>query len=548
MLVLRAYLVLVLAVSVGFAQAQAPEQDCVNAIAVCQNSFSQQNSYSGAGNNATEINPNNSCLGGGELNSVWYTMTIQSDGFLNFSITPNNPLDDYDWAVYNLSNASCADIFDNPALEVSCNFSGNTGNSGITGPNGQTTGLGAAQNEPEIPVLAGETYMINVSNFSSTQSGYSLDLASSSATVFDDVQPTINSIEGVVLCGDNEITFNFSENVLCTDVNPANFSFVGPNGPHTVTAISGNSCLQGNDYEKTYTLTFDPPVSSGGNYNLIITGPVEDLCGNVANFPDSLDFDIVAIELSAESVADTCNSGVGSATVITPPGTGPYNYTWAPVGGNSAIAANLAAGTYTVTVTDQLGGCPQEIEVTVGNIPPPEAEFTVKPDNISYLDPTATFTSQSTGVSNWTWDFGDGSTFSSEENPVHEFPGPGQYVVQLIVSNDLGCSDSTTQDVSVTFLTTIYIPNAFTPAFGNGLNNQWGPIGEGISEEDYSLIVFDRWGKTVFETEDLDELWDGTFQQSNEKVPQGVYVYRLSITDLNAENQTFVGSVTVLWK
>lgn len=528
--------------------AQQPEQDCVNSIPVCQNTFAQQNSYSGPGNNTAEINPTTSCLGGGELNSVWYTMTIQADGFLNFSITPNNPTDDYDWAVFNLSNATCEDIYDNPALEVSCNFSGNTGNNGITGPNGQTSGTGSAQNEEEIPVFAGETYMINVSNFSSTQSGYTLDLTNSSAAIYDDVPPVIANIEGTVLCGDDEVTFSFSENVVCDKVDVSDFSLVGPGGPYTINSVSGANCQLGNDFEKTYTLTFSPPVSSGGTYNLVLVGEAEDLCANQAIFPDSLSFEIVAIDLSAESTPDTCNLGVGTATVNTPSGTGPYNYTWAPEGGSAATATNLTAGTYNVTVTDQLGGCPQQIEVTVDNIPPPEADFSVKPDNISYLDPTGHFTNLSSGATNWAWNFGDGSPTVNEEDPVHEFPGPGQYVVQLIVSNDQGCSDSVTHDIAVTFLTTVYIPNAFTPAYGNGLNNEWGPVGEGIADEDYSLIVFDRWGKVVFETEDPDEFWDGTFQKSTKKVPQGIYVYRLSLSDLNSENQTFMGSVTVLWK
>lgn len=548
MLAIRVLFLSVFALVLSDLEAQSPEQDCVNSIAVCQNTFSQQNSYSGSGNNNMEINPNNSCLGGGELNSVWYTMTIQEDGLLNFSITPNDPLDDYDWAVFNLSNATCDDIYDNPALEVSCNFSGNTGNNGITGPNGQTTGTGSAQNEDEIPVQAGETYMINVSNFSATQSGYSLDLTNSSATVFDDVQPRIDEVEGTVLCGDDEVTFSFSENVLCNEVSTTDFKLVGPGGPYSVTSITGASCLQGNDYEKTYTMTFNPPINSGGNYKLVLNGAIEDLCSNGALFPDTLNFNVVAIDLDAESTPDTCQLGIGTAEVITPQGGGPYNYDWSNGSGNSATANNLVAGTYTVTVTDQLGGCPQEIEVTVDNIPPPQADFSVKPSNISYLDPTGYFTDESNGATQWMWNFGDGSAIDNSQDPTHTFPGPGQYEVQLIVSNDQGCSDSTSQEISVTFLTTIYIPNAFTPAYGNGLNNEWGPKGEGISDEDYSLMVFDRWGKPVFETDDPNELWDGTFQKSSEKVPQGVYVYRLSFTDLNAENQTFVGSVTVLWK
>ncbi len=539
-----------MAIVLGFTQvsAQAPEQDCVNSIAVCQNGYSQQNSYSGSGNLPNEIDPNLSCLGGGELNSVWYTMTIQSDGLLNFSITPNDPSDDYDWAVFNLTNATCADIFTNAALEVSCNFSGNTGNGGITGPNGITSGTGSSQNEDPIPVNAGETYMVNVSNFSSTQSGYSIDMAASTAAVYDDVEPRVAGIDSDMQCGDDELTFSFVENVLCSEVDISDFELVGPGGNYTINSLTGASCLAGNDYEKTYTITFSPAIPSGGTYYLILVGSIEDLCSNSAVVPDSFAFTIVAIDLDAEVLPDTCNLGVGEAEIITPQGTGPYNYQWNPNVSSTVSATGLSEGIYSVTVSDQNGGCPQEISVEVDNIPPPTADFTVKPQNISYIDPVAYFTDQSQGATNWQWNFGDGSPISDEQNPVHTFSEVQTYTVQLIASNDAGCSDTALSDVTVSFLTTVYIPNAFTPGYGNGINNEWGPKGEGITGEDYSLMVFDRWGKVIFETDDPTELWDGTDQDDFSEVPQGVYVYRLSLMDLNNENQTFVGSVTVLWK
>lgn len=541
---IRAVFTFAFALAVVNAWAQAPEQDCVGSIPVCQNGYTQQNSYTGSGNEPNEINPNSSCLGGGELNSVWYTMTIQSDGLLNFSITPNDPTDDYDWAVFNLTDATCADIFDNPALEVVCNFAGNTGNGGITGPNG----LGGAQNEEPIQVYAGQTYTINVSNFSSTQSGYSIDLAQSTAAVYDDVAPAVSGVEGTVQCGDDQLTFNFVENVLCSEVDLSDFKLAGPGGPYTINTLTGASCVAGNDFEKTFTITFSPAIASGGTYYLILVGPIEDLCSNAAELPDTSSFTVVAIDLQSDSEPDTCGLGVGSATVITPQGTGPYNYQWSPNVSAGATADDVMAGAYVVTVSDQNGGCPQEIEVTVDNIPPPDVDFSVKPQNISYLDPVAYFTDLSVGVTSWLWNFGDGSPTSDEQNPVHTYANVDNYTVQLIASNDAGCSDTASTEVTVSFLTTVYIPNAFTPGFGNGINNEWGPKGEGISADDYSLAVFDRWGKPIFETNDPLELWDGYTQDTGQKVPQGVYVYRLSMMDLNLENQTFVGSVTVLWK
>jgi len=79
--------------------AQVPtNQDCLGAIAICQNTFTESNAYSGTGNYLNEIDTVSSCLKSGEKNDVWYTFTVQTSGSLCFTITPNLPSDDYDWA------------------------------------------------------------------------------------------------------------------------------------------------------------------------------------------------------------------------------------------------------------------------------------------------------------------------------------------------------------------------------------------------------------------------------------------------------------------
>ncbi|MEG2103535.1 MAG: SprB repeat-containing protein, partial [Flavobacterium sp.] len=48
-----------------------------------------------------------------------------------------------------------------------------------------------------------------------------------------------------------------------------------------------------------------------------------------------------------------CNGGSnGTASIVVTGGTAPYTYSWSPSGGTAATASGLAAGTYTVTVTD----------------------------------------------------------------------------------------------------------------------------------------------------------------------------------------------------
>lgn len=241
-------------------------QDCANAIPVCQNTYSTTTSYGGQGNVINEINATNSCLGTGETNDVWYIITVTGSGNLNFSIRPKNYVnifgvifcDDYDWAVYNLTNAQCSDIYTDPTLEVSCNFSGTqditgTRNSGTLNTQDAT---GNTWNK-SIPVLAGQTYFLNVSNFSGSQSGYDLSFAGSTASIFDNIKPSVLSI--APQCN-STVNVKFSENVLCSTVQGSDFTVTGPGGPYTA-VITTSSCLTGSTYENDFGLTISPPFS-----------------------------------------------------------------------------------------------------------------------------------------------------------------------------------------------------------------------------------------------------------------------------------------------
>lgn len=171
------------------AKAQAPEQDCLNAIPICTTTYNQPNSYSGSGNVTGEIPPS-SCLGAGELNAVWYKLIVTSPGNLSFTICPFLATDDYDWAVFNLTGKTCADIANNPLLERACDFSGSLIQDGCTGPNGGSN----PQDEATIPVNTNEAYYICVSNFSSTQSGYTLNFSASSCGLDSCLTQIINGI------------------------------------------------------------------------------------------------------------------------------------------------------------------------------------------------------------------------------------------------------------------------------------------------------------------------------------------------------------------
>lgn len=348
---------------------RAPEQDCINAIAVCQESYYQPNSYEGEGQNGNEIPtgggcPGN-CLASGEKNDVWYILTVQTGGYLGFVISPNNNNDDYDWAVYDLTNNECSDIYSMVGtLQVSCNY---TATPGPTGPNGGSnsdcTGASGSPYNKLIPVNAGETYVINVSNYSSTQYGYTLDFSSSTAQIYDDVRPELTNVFGDgITCGSDSVDFQFSENVACASVMPGSFTLTGPDGEHEIVDIKGDACEEGGSWEKRYTAFIDPPFLVDGEYTFSLDpfNTIIDACDNIAR-PGEITFNVdlnaPEIDTTYKTITNaTCGEDNGSITGLEVTGNEPLLYEWKDIDGNivgtEVDLVDIGAGEYTLIVTD----------------------------------------------------------------------------------------------------------------------------------------------------------------------------------------------------
>ncbi|WNJ21326.1 PKD domain-containing protein [Pontibacter sp. G13] len=418
--------------------ANQPEQDCFGALAVCQSVFTQANSYQGEGLNPNEINGGTSCLLSGERNDTWYIFTVQSGGQLAFSINPLTPTDDYDWAVYDLTNANCSDIFNDATLEVSCNFAGFPG---VTGANG----LPGAPNEPTIPVVAGQTLVLNVSNFSGSTSGYVLDFTASTADIFDNNPPTLDS--AYVACGSTELVIEFSENVVCSSVQGSDFTLEGPSGLLTVTGVVGAACQAGANFERVFELQTIPPINQSGNYILSLVDTVVDNCGNVALF-DTLSFYVNVDPLIVTASPSTVCAG--QATTLTTnlsniPG---YTFEWGTTGITTPTLTVTPTATtnYPVTVTGP-GGCQLQGAATVTVQTVPSVLFSI-PDqrcvNQSFL--ILNVGGGGSG-SSYLWDFDNPSVATgSGAGPyqvTYSTPGFKEITLQVI-SN--GCASDIVRD------------------------------------------------------------------------------------------------------
>lgn len=129
-------------------------------------------------------------------------------------------------------------------------------------------------------------------------------------------------------------------------------------------------------------------------------------------------------------------------------GTGPQGYSVEWVDENGASVGTGASIQYTFTQPQTLYAhtCPGwfavPVQLTAGT--PPTALFTYS-DQGGF---NAQFQNTSVNGTTYSWDFGDNSTLSTDENPLHHYNSEGTYTVTLITTNDCG-NDTATQVITV---------------------------------------------------------------------------------------------------
>jgi gliding motility-associated-like protein len=203
------------------------------------------------------------------------------------------------------------------------------------------------------------------------------------------------------------------------------------------------------------------------------------------------------------------------------------SYVWS-TGANTQTISVSSSGNWSVTVSTGLG-CTGTDEVN--------AYF--KPDFTFSLGSDSTLCS----VTEWMLDAGitgknylwsDGST--SQQILI---TGTGVYWVE--VSDECFTHRDS---ISLTFLPRIFgpfVPTAFTPN-GDGLNDIF-TLGGVENATDFHLLIFDRWGKLIFETVNATDGWNG--KTGNLDAPEGVYAIKYKAMDCLGITRYIGGAVTL---
>jgi gliding motility-associated-like protein len=286
-----------------------------------------------------------------------------------------------------------------------------------------------------------------------------------------------------------------------------------------------------NDTSNVFEPTYTYPGPGTYTVTLIAQDPNGAACNDTLQVTITVQTPYV---VDAGPDASFC-SGLGAT--IGPIGNLPNTtFSWSPATNlSSTTAQNPQASpsqttTYVVTATNAQG-CTDTDSVTVfiGQFPPSVVDTALTADcngwHLTLSTPTI-----DTSSYNVTWTFTLDTAVFNGPQVTRDFNfGDTTSVIVYLIDPNGGCSDTLVLNDLLPptgQFFTLPIPNIFTPN-GDGLNECFKPNILPGFETCYNMVIFNRWGRKVFETDADNTCWNGKIKSDGGDAADGIYYYIL---------------------
>lgn len=416
------------------------------------------------------------------INPFWYKFTCFVSGTLGFTITPNDPADDYDWQLYDITGLDPDEVFTNRNIIVTGNWAGNPGPTGAS-----ASGVDFIQcastfngNEPRFAkmpnLIAGHDYLLLVSHFTQTQSGYSLSFGGGTAVITDPTEPHLQKVS--TSCDGAQITVTLNKKMNCSSLTATGSEFSLSPALTTIVSAVATNCSSAFDFDEI-TLTLSAPLPSA-NYQLIINKGTDantllDNCDRAIPDGEQIAFSYIipqpipidsvgqagcapdAIKLYFSKKID-CSTIAADGSNFLVTGTTAVNVIGASGDCTNGLSDIITVrfdspiytkGTYTVTpqlsvnggaVMDECGEIIQPLPVSFNTADTVSALFTFTTD-LGCRQDTLTFVHDGAhDVTSWNWIFNNNIRAATPSHTII-LPAASTNTVQLTVTNGV-CSDT----------------------------------------------------------------------------------------------------------
>lgn len=401
--------------------------------------------------------------------------------------------------------------------QVIADFDGTNGSTGCVGPfsfenlssNADVFnwdfGDGSSSNEesPTHDYTTAGVYTISLAIENSTFG--CLDTIERQIEIFEQMPLSVSSDFSICpnLTADGLAVLNPDPNTTYT-WSPANL-FINNNGPNPATL----------PLTTTTTFTVTAIDANGCDNSLDVTVTVE----------------AIEIPLQVSATSPIC-SGSNSLMELENPDIN-STYTWSPAnllvnstGANVQTIPLTTTTTFTLTVEDR-EGCIDSEDITITVVPPISDPGDQRLCALENEEKVLVIPTEAVGLYDFSWFpvTGGIDINNPDQDQIVTTPtNQDSITYTLTLTSDVGCPDVNINYI-VSILQDIKMPNAFTPD-GDGVNDDFGPVLIGGAEgfvDSYTLIIYNRWGEKIFETNNPAERWDGT--KDGKLALSDVYIY-----------------------
>lgn len=186
------------------------------------------------------------------------------------------------------------------------------------------------------------------------------------------------------------------------------------------------------------------------------------------------------------------------------------------------------AGNYWVAAASSKGCVDTSVKIQVSLNPNPVADI-VSPGN-EVLCAYDTLEIKANGAAGLDYRWEPAKPFrgiSGAEGPIVKGIFLEPTLVTLSVYNQFGCVDTATAFINTKPCCEVFVPNAFTPN-GDGNNDYFKPMLQN-GQILVSMQIFDRWGKRVYDNENIKKGWNGNYP-NGDPASTNTYMYYIKYT------------------
>lgn len=295
-----------------------------------------------------------------------------------------------------------------------------------------------------------------------------------------------------------------------------------PNGNFTY-RWTRNGALDINLAGNQQTLT---TAQNGSTYSVAIFDP-QSGCTTLPS--NTITAQVIGIVDAGLTSTPPCEDGQPITLTATTTNTSGATYAWtrdgsALTGVTTATTSQTDEGTYRVTVTR--GPCSASASLLISRAPlpigvlPNRVVICNDPDN---ADPATSSVDLDPGVFNqYVW--------SKNELPLNYtqqvYTADSEGLYEVLLTNEFSCVATDETEVLNECLPIVNAPNAFRPTSAQPANKVFKVFSFFITDENFNVYIFNRWGELVFSTNDRDFTWNGGYNNNaGQPLPPGTYSY-----------------------